>query len=69
MGLNYTIRPPREELDSPNDFITVSLGYEELAYAPHDPTLIIDFENKQLDIVEETYRNLHFTRGGSGEVR
>lgn len=63
MGLNYTRRIRREELDSPNDFITVHLGAKDLAFAAHGEELIIDFENKILDEVEETYRNLNFTDG------
>lgn len=63
MGLNYVARPPREELDSPNDFITVTLGQVDRPFAEHDQHLIIDFENKQLDVIEERYRRLSFTGG------
>ena len=61
MGLNYVRRPRREELDPPNDFVTVSLGHYDIRFSDHGEELITDFENKILDRVEETYRNLDFS--------
>ena len=62
MGLNYVPRPRREDLNPPNDFITVSLGYEEQDYANHDDHLILQFYKEVLDDVEAKYKNLRFDR-------
>lgn len=60
MGLNYVKRPPREEFDSPNDFITVSLGETDLDYANHDEELILLFQKNVLDRVEQKYKEIDF---------
>lgn len=63
MGLNYVRRVRRAELDPPNDFITVHIGTRDLAFGEHGEELLIDFENKILDRVEEHYRTLNLTDG------
>ncbi len=60
MGLNFVKRPPREELDSPNDFITVALGQTDPEFANHDEQLIYEFYDKVLDEVDEERLNLEF---------
>ncbi len=60
MGLNYVRRPPREQLDSPNDFITYALGLEEITMQNQTIELIIDKENEYIDAAEKEYQELQF---------
>ena len=61
MGLNYVRRPPREELDPPNDLITAALGTRDYRMHHNDEHIIMEFEKEILDKVEEKYRRLNFT--------
>ena len=60
MGLNYVRRGRREDLDPPNDFITVALSRDDPDFVIHDEQLILDFENRVLDRVQKRLENLNF---------
>lgn len=60
MGLNFVKRPPRQQFDPPNDFITVALGETDLKYAHVDEQVIFQFYDKVLDEVDEKRLNLEF---------
>ena len=60
MGLNHKRRPPREDLDSPNDFVTVAYGETDIALKEHDVQLIMEFEDGILRNTRERLRDLSF---------
>ena len=60
MGINYVKRPPRQEFDSPDDFISVALGETDFTFAAHDEELILKYTDKILDNIEEMYKNRRF---------
>ena len=61
MGLNFVPRPPREELDPPNIFITASLGLDKdpnyYQFGIHE---IMEYEKELLDKIEEDYKRIKF---------
>ena len=59
MGLNYVKRGRRQDLDSPNDFVSVAIGDEDIEMMAHDEQLILEYEKRVLDNVEETYKNIN----------
>lgn len=61
MGLNYVPRPPRQDLDPPNQFITSSLGQagypDFFQFGEHET---MEFEKEILDKAEQTVKEIKF---------
>ena len=53
MGLNYVPRPPREQLDPPNDFVSGALGDVDVRWA-HDwlTDTVLEFEDEILTRIQ-----------------
>ena len=62
MGLNFVRRGPREEFDSPNDFITVALGKIDSNMANHDEELILEYQKKVLLGIKDRVDDIYFDR-------
>lgn len=61
MGLNFVPRPPREQLDPPNDFVSASLGAVDFKWK-HElmADAVLEFEDAVLDRVLERVRRIGF---------
>lgn len=61
MGLNYVPRPPREQLNPPNEFISATLGAEDVHWS-HDMMIdtILEFEDAVLDRILERMKRVGY---------
>ena len=60
MGLNYVRRGRREDLDSPNDFVTAAIGERDINFKEHDQQLILDFQDDILTKTRQRIKDLNF---------
>ena len=60
MGLNFKKRGRREELDSPNDFITAGLSNTDSEFGNHDEHLTLLFYKKILQDTRDKIEDIRF---------